>query len=327
MTWDQQKLERLIADAEEESLELEYKGARALNKSPGAKKEVTKDVSAMTNAAGGVLIYGISEDPSQKRLPGEIDPVDAAQFSKEWLEHVINNIRPRIDGIVIHPVSLDTGTNDVAYVVEVPQSDCGHQASDYRYYKRYNFECQPMYDHEVRDVMNRTRHPRIEPRFRLLKELGKTAALISTVRHRYVLEVEAENTGRLHANCVNCVVDLPKVFVHSKRPMERPSPITDCSERFSKTFDNTTRDLVDVRMPSSLKGGIVKETYGPARLVPLLPARTTYLGRVFLRDDFESSIDPGHIMKWSMHADSAAPRSGKLPLKDLPVQEIQEDVD
>jgi hypothetical protein len=30
-----------------------------------------------------------------------------------------------------------------------------HQARDYRYYKRHNFNALPMEDYEVRDVMNR----------------------------------------------------------------------------------------------------------------------------------------------------------------------------
>jgi hypothetical protein len=86
---------------------------------------------------GGTIIYGIKEydDPARKHLPERIDGIDRGQFSSEWLEHVINNIRPRIDGLVIDPVELNTGPNDVAYVVEIPQSITAHQATGYRGYE------------------------------------------------------------------------------------------------------------------------------------------------------------------------------------------------
>jgi hypothetical protein len=50
---------------------------------------------------------------------------------------------------------LASGPNDVAYVVEIPQSETAHPALDNRYYKRFNFESVPMADHEIRDVMHR----------------------------------------------------------------------------------------------------------------------------------------------------------------------------
>jgi hypothetical protein len=52
-------------------------------------------------------------------------------------------------------------TDHVVYVVEIPQSTTAHQASDFRYYRRYNFEAVPMYDYEIRDVMNRRRFPAV----------------------------------------------------------------------------------------------------------------------------------------------------------------------
>jgi len=44
-------------------------------------------------------------------------------------------------------------------VIDVPQSSTAHQASDKRYYKRFNFESVPMEDYEIRDVMQRTEAP------------------------------------------------------------------------------------------------------------------------------------------------------------------------
>ena len=112
--------------------------------SDGKKTEITKDVSAMANSAGGLIIYGIREfdDKAKRHLPEKIDPIDRTLFSREWLEQVINNIRPRIDKLRITPVPVDPNAhpNSVVYVVEIPRSITAHQDSDLRYYRRYNFQ-------------------------------------------------------------------------------------------------------------------------------------------------------------------------------------------
>ena len=101
--WDQSRIQQHIVQEIEESLTLDYKAAGSLSKTDGKKKEITKDVSAMANAAGWIIIYGVSEyqEPDKKHLPEKIDSIDQTRFPKEWLEQVINNIRPKIDGLVI----------------------------------------------------------------------------------------------------------------------------------------------------------------------------------------------------------------------------------
>ena len=80
-------LESLIENKIEESGECEYKSAEALEKSDKAKSEIAKDVSAMANAAGGLIIYGIKES---SHVPQKITPIDRNKFSKEWRVHADN---------------------------------------------------------------------------------------------------------------------------------------------------------------------------------------------------------------------------------------------
>lgn len=158
--WDQDRLQSYIDNQIEESLTLDYKAADALLKQDGKKKEISKDVAAFANSTGGMIIYGIKEysEDDRKHLPEKIDPIDRKQYSKEWLEQIINsNIRPRIEGITIHPVQLNDDPTQVAYVVEIPKSITAHQAADHKYYKRYNFLSIPMEDYEIQDVRNRRR--------------------------------------------------------------------------------------------------------------------------------------------------------------------------
>lgn len=155
------RLNSLITSKIEEDFSLEYKAAAGLDRSDEKKRAITKAVSAMANSSGGTIIYGMAayQDHARRHRPEKVDPVSRSQFSKEWLEHVISNIKPRIELLKIFPVEIPTNPDHVVYVVEIPQSTTAHQASDFRYYHRYNFESQPMHDYQIRDVMNRRRFP------------------------------------------------------------------------------------------------------------------------------------------------------------------------
>ncbi|WP_162932181.1 AlbA family DNA-binding domain-containing protein [Solimonas sp. K1W22B-7] len=140
---------------------LEFKGSDALSLSDNKKKnEISKDVSAFANSAGGTLIYAVVENDAH--MAAYVDSgIDPHEISKEWLEQQINsNIQRRIDGIRIHQVDLSGGHGRVAYVVEIPQSDrAPHQASDTKFYKRFNFQSIPMEEYEIRDVSRRSEAP------------------------------------------------------------------------------------------------------------------------------------------------------------------------
>jgi len=156
--WDEDYLLELIRIEEQEGLMLDYKASAALDKTDGKKNEISKDVSAFANSAGGFLVYGMLED---KHVPISIDlGVDRNVITKEWLESVIKSrISPIIEDFTVKQIALPSkGPNQVAYVAEIVQatSRAPHQAYDHRYYKRYNYESAPMEDYEVRDLMRRS---------------------------------------------------------------------------------------------------------------------------------------------------------------------------
>jgi hypothetical protein len=164
-TWDFARLNLLISSKIEENHSLEYKAAGAFSeidkKKRDVKTEITKDISAMANSNGGTIIYGIAEysDDVHRHLPERIDPINRSQFSKEWLEHIISNIEPRIVSLKIIPIEIPTNPDHVVYVVEIPKATTAHQALDLKYYRRYNFECVAMPDYQIREVMNRQQFP------------------------------------------------------------------------------------------------------------------------------------------------------------------------
>ncbi|MHC5728507.1 MAG: AlbA family DNA-binding domain-containing protein, partial [Nostoc sp.] len=160
--WSEETILSMIKDGVQESLELDYKECPAIFPlTDGKKKELSKDVSAFANSAGGIIIYGIKENG---HIPTEIDTgFDPNALSKERLEQTINsNIHPRINELIIKQIELvTTNPGHVLYVVSIPQATtrAPHQAADKRYYKRFNFESVAMEDYEIRDILRRATTP------------------------------------------------------------------------------------------------------------------------------------------------------------------------
>ena len=148
---NEKEIWKLINNKVEESLHLEYKACDALEKREGCKKELSKDVSSFANSDGGNIIYGVIErDNKPIKIDVGFDPND---ISKEWIEQVINSrISPKIEDIVITPINL-SNSDKYIYLVEIPQSNRSpHQASDKKFYKRYNFQSVPMEEYEIRKL-------------------------------------------------------------------------------------------------------------------------------------------------------------------------------
>lgn len=157
-------LQQLIDERERESLTLEFKAGPAIH--PDKKGEIGKDVSAMANAAGGQIIYGIKES---NHVAARFETVDSRRFNHEWLEKVIrNNVSPEIEGLTIRMIDIGPEPHDVALVVSVPAavSNAPHQAKvDQKYYRRHNFSADPMADYEIREAMRRQIQPELQVKF------------------------------------------------------------------------------------------------------------------------------------------------------------------
>ena len=150
-TLNKEKIQKLIDSEVEESIHLEYKACKALKKEEGCKKELSKDVSSFANSDGGTIIYGVIEiDNKPIKIDVGFDPND---ISKEWIEQVINSkIIPKIENIIITPINL-SNSDKFLYLIKIPKIDkAPHQASDKKYYKRYNFQSVPMEEYEIREL-------------------------------------------------------------------------------------------------------------------------------------------------------------------------------
>ena len=306
--WTENRLQNFITSEIEESLTLEYKSAEALDRMDAKRKEITKDVSAMANSAGGILIYGIAESSEENRrhLPERITPVDRRAFPREWVEQIIQAIRPRIDGIVIHSVNLSSGENDTAYIVEIPQSNTAHQASDHRYYKRFNFQAVPMEDYEIRDVMFREQTPNIALNF--LIEIKSTTIDIGRgspiVTPEYKLIVEARNNGSAFAQYVAVFLDVPIAILQS---IDNKMNLKDGGRFYRHRLTNLNQEYADEQFRSNF---------------PLLRSMTMNW-KIPLNAEFESALDENLSIKWKIYADNALPKEGRIALREIEIVDLR----
>lgn len=294
--WTESRLQNFITSEIEESLTLEYKAAEALDRTELKKKEITKDVSAMANSAGGILIYGIAEyaDAERRHLPEKITPVDRRKFPREWVEQIIQAIRPRIDGIVIHSVNLSSGETDVAFVIEVPQSNTAHQASDHRYYKRFNFQAVPMEDYEIRDVMFREQTPNIALHF--LIQITDDA--------RPSLVIQARNNGSAFAQYVAVFLDAPVQILEN---IENKMNVKDGGRFYRHRLTNLNQEYADEQFKSSF---------------PLLRSMSMSW-KIPLGENWENWRAPDLALKWKTYADNALPREGRIFLREIEVVDLR----
>jgi len=204
--WSLERIEQYINDGVEENIHLDYKGSGSIAKISEKKKEISKDVSAFANSDGGVIIYGIREydDKDKNHLPEKIDPINGNDYSKEWLEQIINsNISPKIHNILITPIQVGKKEdNRVIYVVEIPKSNTAHQMMDKKYYRRYNFQSIPMDDWEIKDIINRQSKTQV----RLILDILPPKKLLHTPPFPEIIliKVWAFNSGNKVIKYLDC---------------------------------------------------------------------------------------------------------------------------
>ncbi|MDT0295918.1 helix-turn-helix domain-containing protein [Mesonia ostreae] len=326
-------LENLIINQIEENIHLDYKASGSLAKSDGKKDEISRDVSSFANSNGGIIIYGIAEfnEKEKSHLPEKINAVDRTQFPKEWLENIINGrISPKIDGIIIQSIPIQESSNSVVYIVRIPKSTTAHQASDFRYYKRSNFGKNPMYDYEVKDVMNRNKSPKIEIILEVEKYKYEVKPPIPQITFQInreekqekeysvinTLNVYAKNVGGIFADYVNCFLEIPVSILKEEEYNHRSSVIKDGIEYKRIFCDNTIREIKDVKN----FGTFNTYDYWPSRYDPILPETQFRLDEIKFKKDIEFNNE---IIFWEVYADNSVKANGEISISELKTIEKQ----
>jgi len=284
-------VDSLIQGAAHESEVLEYKTASTPFDDKG-KSEVAKDVSAMANSLGGVIIYGVATDPVVKSLPHHIEGIHPKCIA--IFEQVINSqVRPPIEGI--RKKLIPPGAPQVM-VVEVPQSENPpHQSLyDKKYYRRSGTECLPMEHDLVAMHFGRRLGPLLELR---LKPIGSPDRFEGDppMSNEAILRLLIENKGKRIARYVLALFMLP----------------ADSHLKINRGSDN----LMSL---DHLHPGRQARQYSEALGVihPFNARQITDLRLSLSRELVERHAEEPFI-SWSIYADEMAPQTGSATLRDL----------
>ena len=197
----EEHLYNLIKNQIEESTNLEYKDPRALNNN----KEIAKDISAMANSNGGVIIYGLCED-NKDHKPTRIDWIKDNQ-QKERIEQVLQaNVTPKIE-IRIKSVLCKVDSSKFILKVEVPKSDTAphqdHFDKDRRiYWRRNGYTTREMEHYEVESLFFTRKSPKLEI---FLKDVSES-------RDRPAFNIYIRNIGKVVAEQTHIQLSIPPEY-------------------------------------------------------------------------------------------------------------------
>src|SRR5690606_19916010 len=86
-----------------------------------AKQRLLKEIVALANSYGGLLILGIDED--DERRASSVSPVPACSRLEKTIEDVIrDSVDPQINGIEMRTVPFPEGSDEGVLIIRIPQS-------------------------------------------------------------------------------------------------------------------------------------------------------------------------------------------------------------
>ena len=208
--WTLEDIHAVLAGGEQENISLEYKSSLAIGDwSDRKRNELSKDLCAFANSAGGIIVIGVGEVAHKPAVLD--DGVDTRIASKEAVESALAaRISPRIENLTIKEIPNPQAPFFSFFIIGIPRSmRAPHMCNPFhRYYKRYNFECVPMEHYEVEDVRRRQSEPSLE----FFCQLQKLESLADG-RRQFSLLAGVHNSGSVTARDVLLRMYLPRILV------------------------------------------------------------------------------------------------------------------
>ena len=320
-------LQRLCDEGADETTTLEFKPCNELkvgtqfydNKQKNHRErtkddvlnELTKDVTAFLNSAGGMLIYGIQENKSRaNKLDFEHAFNEKTKHDNVHQEKVIDWLRshimprPKLD---VYRVFQFPGDPDSPWflVINIPKGQTVYQARDLRFYRRTGPTAQPMELHEITDVMNRSIMPNAEVEF------GFKPYSLQEASHEYQLDILVKNLGDKVIDSFKLQFKFPN---YGDRYLHHPAHTSDPNFGTVKRHkDENGDEIVEFRS---------KDCLFPSDEFDV-GSRVNF--RYSIDDDARSMLvgypragqARSYLFEWVLYADNMTAKRGEIPLSEL----------
>jgi hypothetical protein len=115
-------IEHAVANSVAEADDLDWKSALPNTDVAESREEFAKDVAALANTRGGVIVFGVAEDRGRGTAKA-VTPVDISERAQAKLRSTAANlVHPFVSGLDIVPVMANEGDASGVLVVVVPAS-------------------------------------------------------------------------------------------------------------------------------------------------------------------------------------------------------------
>lgn len=263
--------------------------------------ELSRQVSAFANGAGGRLILGMEDD-------GRLDAGIATDLkrggTRSWLEDVIPGcVEPALRSFNVYEVPGPgprgrPGAGRAVYVIDLPASeDAPHQALDQRYYARIGGKSRPMGNAAIQEIVGRTRRPRV--------------VLSSATPYGAPEHVPSDPRGPLTLLCFRTFLrnEGPRLAQHVGAELILPRQVvTEAVRRRMLAQEHT----YVTHRPAEY----VFFRYQP---IPLFPSQEIFFTMFWLavhRNNLGWLRGGDLALSWRVYADDTPPREGRIPLAD-----------
>ena len=314
-TWSIRRLQGL--DPHEHDFQ-EFKSSEWLSSGSDIQSDflmlLSKQVSAFTNGAGGLLIIGMRDD-------GSLDQGVNIQLkggTREWLEDVVSSsVTPLLKHFNVFEVAVDAeeppeqesdavpalGEKQTIiraiYIIDLPRSEeAPHQAKDHRYYLRVAGKSRPMSHLHLEDVIRRTSLPKVTlSKFGHFGEPEPDHHDQRGPRCFVMLRTFIHNDGRVMAKHVGVELTLPRAFI---------------GKEVRRRMDELNQTHYTQR-----PGHSSFFRYHPT---PLFPTQEVFALCIWVcvhRNNMNALKSDAKLL-WSVYADDSIPSSGELDLISFP---------
>jgi|ERR1051326_8518270 hypothetical protein len=268
-------IRQLIVDHQQENIGLDFKMKADSTHGRLTKEDkavLAKALSAFSNSAGGLIIYGVNARANEEGIDCATAPAPISQielFASEVTRATGELLMPRNDGIRVEAIASATANGSGYLIISVERSERrphrSEASGDKRYYKRSGSNSYIMEHFDVEDMFKRQQQAKLA--------IGYSLRQGMVVRHGdeitdadIIISLELENVSPVTARFPYLhVLSSHPVLVAPREPVSPGFPLTGGPAKGAYWFDGGADHVINPGISRSACGLVL--TIRPGRRI------------------------------------------------------------